>query len=255
MSAPAGSQPFAPPGSEIHSDPASQVAAGQQHHPSSVRNRIPILKVLLKVLPDSDDVAGLALEVATGTGALLEVVAPAFPRVTFQPSEYVPETAVSPEEQWSKHGKIGLRQGLDELANIDEHGCKIFANCLPAIALDLLKPWPSAVREKKDGFTLIFCSNVLHITPWACAEGLFRGAGEVLMAGGHLVVYGPFKVDGEFIGADDWKFDEKLRSTNAAWGVRDVGDLSKLAAGFGLALRGKFAMPADNLTLHFVKES
>ena len=74
------------------------------------------------------------------------------------------------------------------------------------------------------------------------------------MPGGHLLVHGPFKVDGEWLGADDWKFDEKLRSTNAEWGVRDVAELSALSSGFGLTLRAKFAMPADNLVLHFVKD-
>jgi len=186
----------------------------------------------------------------------MEVVAPAFPLLTYQPSEYVPEEQASPEEQWSKHGKIGLRQGLDELANIDEHGIKVFKNCLPAVALDLLKPWPPVVTEKE--FKLILCANTLHITPWAATEGLFRGAGHLLGPGGHLCVYGPFKVAGEFVGEDggagNASFDEKLRSTNPAWGIRDVDELQKLAAGCGLTLSSKKDMPANNLTLHFVKD-
>ena len=125
-----------PPAEAYLLDPSKHVAAGQQHHPSALRNRIPILKALLKLLPE--EFSGQAIEIATGTGALLEVVAPAFPKLTFQPTEYVPAVAARPEEQWSKHGKIGLRQGLDELANIDEHGCMIFSNCLPAKELDLM---------------------------------------------------------------------------------------------------------------------
>mmetsp|Transcript_48716 Transcript_48716/g.58736 ORF Transcript_48716/g.58736 Transcript_48716/m.58736 type:complete len:253 (+) Transcript_48716:62-820(+) len=240
------------------SDPVAQVPIFQQHHPSSLRNRIPILKMMLKVLPDSDTFNGLSLEIATGTGSLLEVVAPAFPCLTFQPSEFVPDEATSPEEQWSKHGKIGLRLGLDELSNINDHGCKVFKNCLPAIALDLSKPWPSAVTEKPGTFVLLICSNTLHITPWECSEGFFRGAGEALASGGNLILYGPFKVDGKFIGADfgegNQKFDEKLRSTNSAWGIRDIDDLVKLAAPCGISLRSKADMPANNLFLHFVKE-
>ena len=121
------------------------------------------------------------------------MVAPAYPHLTIQPSEFVPETPAPPEQQWSKHGKIGLRLGLDELACIDEHGCKVFKNVLPAVALDLSKPWPAAVTDKAGSFSLIMISNTLHITPWACSEGLFRGAGEVLAPGGHLIIYGPFK--------------------------------------------------------------
>ncbi|GMI10065.1 hypothetical protein TrVE_jg4402 [Triparma verrucosa] len=239
-------------------DPVAQVPAGQQHHPSAMRNRIPILKALLKLLPESDSFSGPALEIATGTGALMEVVAPAFPYLTMQPSEYVPETAAAPDEQWSKHGKIGLRLGLDELACIDEH-CKVFKNCVPAVALDLSKPWPTEVTEKNGSHVLILCANTLHITPWACSVGLLWGAGQALAPDGHLVLYGPFKVSGEFIGADggagNAKFDAKLRSTNAEWGIRDVGELEKVAEGFGLALSEKVEMPANNLCLHFTKAS
>ena len=229
---------------------------GQQHHPSALRNRIPILKTMFRLLPDSDSFSGLALEIATGTGALMEVVAPAYPLLAYQPSELVLEVAAAPEEQWSKHGKIGLRHGLDELANIDEHG-KVFKNCMPAIALDLMKPWPSDVTDRNGTFTLVLCTNTLHITPWECSENLLRGAGQALALGGHLIVYGPFKVNGEFIGDDggagNAKFDEKLRATNSMWGIRDVRDLSSLASTCGLALQDQVSMPANNLTLHFVK--
>ena len=239
------------------SDPSAQIAAGQQHHPSVLRNRIPILKTMLTLLPDSDQWSGNALEIATGTGALLEVLAPAYASLTFQPSEYVPEVQASPEEQWSQHGKIGLRMGLDELANIDEHASKIFKNCLPAVALDLTRPWPSAVTDQDGSFVLIVCSNTLHITPWECSVGLFRGAQKALAPAGHLILYGPFKVGGKFVGTDggagNAKFDAKLRSTNPAWGVRDVDELSALASGFGLTLKTKVDMPANNLTLHFIK--
>mmetsp|Transcript_113911 Transcript_113911/g.207228 ORF Transcript_113911/g.207228 Transcript_113911/m.207228 type:complete len:250 (+) Transcript_113911:40-789(+) len=233
-----------------------------QHHPSALRNRIPILKELLKMLPPSDEFSGLALEIASGTGAHLEVYAPAFPRLSFQPSEYIPEKSAAPEEQWSKHGKIGLRLDTDELANIDARGCSIFPNVKQAVALDLTWPWdkwPSAVRDAEGAIVLIICSNTLHISPWECSVNLFRSASLCLAPGGHLILYGPFKVHGEFIGADggagNAKFDEKLRTTNPDWGIRDVDTLSELAAGAGMALRDKADMPANNLVLHYVKQS
>lgn len=189
----------------------------------------------------------------------MEVVAPAFPQLMFQPSEFVPEVQAAPDEQWSKHGKIGLRLDLDELSNINEHGCKIFKNCLPAVALDLLKPWPINTVDTRGKVVVILCSNTLHITPWECSVGLFQEAGAVLAVGGHLVLYGPFKVNGAFIGDDggagNAKFDEKLRSTNPTWGIRDVDELSTIASGCGLTMRTKVDMPANNLVLHFVKEA
>jgi hypothetical protein len=242
--------------SRLVPDPSIPVIAGQEHHPTALRNRIPILKALLKLLPDSCEFSGIALEIATGTGAHMEVIAPAFPRLAYQPSEYVPEEQAPPTEQWSKHGKHGLRRGLDELANIDEHGCKVFNNCLPAVAVDLLKPWPPAVTEKQ--FRLIMCNNALHVTPWAATEGLLGGAGQILVSGGHLCIYGPFKVAGKFVGDDfgagNARYDEKLRSTNPEWGFRDVDELQRVAAGFGLTLSSKLDMPANNLMLHFVKD-
>ena len=93
--------------------------------------------------------------------------------------------------------------------------------------------WPASIRELEGQFTLIVLSNTLHITPWECSVGLFNGAAKLLSPGGQLAVYGPFKVDGKFVGADgganNEKFDEKLRSTNESWGIRDVDDLKAVA--------------------------
>mmetsp|Transcript_23907 Transcript_23907/g.74699 ORF Transcript_23907/g.74699 Transcript_23907/m.74699 type:complete len:279 (+) Transcript_23907:486-1322(+) len=232
------------------------ITVAQTHHPSALRNRIPVLKAILKLLPDSDRWAGDALEVASGTGALLEVLAPAYPQLSWLPSEYVPAETASPEEQWAKHGKIGLRSGLDELANIDL-SLQAFKNVKPARSVDLSLEWTKSFNS--NSLSLVVCSNTLHITPWACSGGLFKGAGDLLEDGGHLIVYGPFKLHGEFVGEDggagNEKFDAKLRSTNDAWGIRDVDDLVELAADRGLAYRGKTKMPANNYLLHFQKIS
>jgi len=231
-----------------------------QHHGSALRNRIPILKQLFRILPPSDEFSGLALEIASSTGAHIEVFAPAFPKLSFQPSEYIPAVAATAEEQWSKHGKIGLRNGVDELANIDAHCCKVFPNVKPAVGLDLMTTWdewPSEVRDAEGSMVLIFCANTLHVTPWECSVNLLRGTSRALAPGGHLVLYGPFKVGGEFLGADGGEgnrnFDKKLRGNEPTWGIRDLDDISKEAAAVGLTLSSKVDMPANNLTLHFVK--
>jgi hypothetical protein len=170
------------------------------HHPSSLRNRDPILEQLQLLLPPASGLTGLALEVASGTGAHLEFFAPAFPSLTFQPSEYVPDEAAPEDEQWSRHGKIGNRAGRDELACLDSHGCKRFTNVLPAVPLDLSVPWaawPKAVTENEGRFVLMLCSNTLHISPWECTLGFMSGGGKALATGGHLFIYGPFKVGGQ----------------------------------------------------------
>jgi len=48
-------------------------------------------------------------------------------------------------------------------------------------------------------------------------------------------------------------FDATLRAENPQWGVRDIDDLSVLADGAGLSLAGISEMPANNLTLAFVR--
>ena len=77
------------------SDPSKHLG-GQQHHPSAMRNRIPILKTLLRLLHNGE-ISGPALEIATGTGALMEVVAPAFPNLLYLPSE------VRTAHTWDNH--------------------------------------------------------------------------------------------------------------------------------------------------------
>ena len=121
------------------------------------------------------------------------------------------------------------------------------------------QPWPSSVMDNSGTYSVIVCTNTLHITPYECTTNLFRGAGEVLAPStGVLVLYGPFKVGGEFIGEDggegNARFDEKLRTTNSAWGLRDVGELEKIAGEEGLELRDQRKMPANNLLLVFKRK-
>ena len=75
----------------------------------------------------------------------------------------------------------------------------------------------------------MFCANVIHIAPWAVAEGLFAGAARHLAAGGRLFLYGPFQRDGVHNAPSNAAFDESLRSRNPEWGVRDTADLRTLA--------------------------
>jgi hypothetical protein len=97
----------------------------------------------------------------------------------------------------------------------------------------------------------VFCANVIHIAPWPVAEGLFAGAGRYLGADGRLFLYGPFKRDGKHTAISNAVFDTSLRDRDPEWGVRDIGDLEKLAAGVGLGLIEIAEMPANNLTLVF----
>jgi Protein of unknown function (DUF938) len=97
----------------------------------------------------------------------------------------------------------------------------------------------------------VFCANVIHIAPWRVAEGLFAGAVRYLRADGRLFLYGPFKRDGKHTALSNAVFDTSLRDRDAAWGVRDIADLERLAGDVGLVLMETFEMPAHNLILMF----
>ncbi len=94
---------------------------------------------------------------------------------------------------------------------------------------------------------------MIHIAPWRVAEGLFAGVGRYLRADGRLFLYGPFKRDGKHTAPSNAAFDTSLRDRDPEWGVRDIADLEKLAAGTGLVLVEIAEMPANNLVLVFAR--
>jgi SAM-dependent methyltransferase len=105
-------------------------------------------------------------------------------------------------------------------------------------------------------YDMIYNANMIHISPYACTEGLFRNAGLLLKPGGLLVTYGPYAFDGVLTPESNVRFDAGLKSSNPDWGVRDVElQLKPLAQRHGLKLELIFDMPANNKTLVWVKQS
>ena len=246
-----------------------RVGLMSQHHPSALRNRGDIADGLLAVCgahapalaaaataAQADDGSKLKVfEAASGTGAHVECFAERFPGLLFQPSEYV----VPDEKAAGDIGRIGTRDG-PVLDVIDAVGVAKFENVLPAIAVDLGVPsfsaWPEALQAGAGTFSLVFASNVTHITPLACTEGLIEGAAALLTTTGEglLVIYGPFKDEnGAFIGPENGssnrRFDESLQSRNPAWGYRGVEDIKAMGARFGFEMVERKLMPANNFML------
>ena len=81
-----------------------------------------------------------------------------------------------------------------------------------------------------------------------------RGAASLLGAGGQLILYGPFLVDGVETAPSNLAFDADLRARDPAWGLRRLEDVATEAAAAGLALRERAAMPANNQMLRFSRE-
>lgn len=191
--------------------------------PSVARNRDPILEVIRGRLPER----GVVLEIASGTGEHAAHFADALPGLEWQTSDTDPD-ALASCEAWRTH--LGL------------------LNLLPPLTLDAASAtWPVA------NIDAILSCNMIHISPWASAEGLMAGAGRLLAMGAPLFLYGPFLEDGVETAPSNLAFDASLRSRDPAWGIRRVEDVVALAAANGLTLTERIAMPANNLTLVFRK--
>jgi hypothetical protein len=105
--------------------------------------------------------------------------------------------------------------------------------------------WPV---ERADA---VVCVNMIHIAPWRAAEGLVAGAGRVVVPGGVLFLYGPYKEADHHTAPSNEAFDADLRARNPEWGVRDLDDVKALAARYGFDFAERVPMPANNLSVVF----
>lgn len=193
----------------------------RQFGSAAARNRDPILAVLRRVLPPH----GLVLEIACGTGEHAVHVARALPDLTWQPSD----------RDDANFASVVAHAVADAVPNV-----------LPPLPLDVTWPtWPVAHADA------IVCVNMIHIAPWSASEGLMAGAGRVLTAGGILYLYGPYKIDGRHTADSNAVFDASLRARDPTWGVRDLGEVTALAARHRLTLVETVPMPANNLSVVF----
>jgi hypothetical protein len=194
------------------------------------RNHRPIRAVLQPFLAGK---SGDVVETGSGTGQHVVDFASHFPEITWWPSD-LNEQHLKSIAAWRTHAGL--------------------ANIRPPLRIDLSDPkWCAEMHNGSGPANLlaVFCANVIHISPWRVAEGLFAGAGRYLQTGGQLFLYGPFKRGGKHTARSNAAFDQSLRDQNAEWGVRDIDDLKKLGASAGLKLVESVEMPANNLTLVF----
>ena len=200
------------------------VPTGAHAAPSTARNRQPILDVLRPRLPP----VARVLEVASGAGEHAMFVAEALPGVNWQPTDRDDEALVS----------IAAWRAASGLANI-----------AAPLRLDAADPasWPAGP------FEAVVCINMIHISPWAATQGLMAGAARVLTPGGRLILYGPYLEAGVDTAAGNLSFNESLKSRDPAWGLRDLADVTALAAAHGLTFAERIAMPANNLMVLFEK--
>ena len=199
---------------------------GRHFSPSAARNSGPIRAVLERVLPKS----GTALEIGSGTGEHVACFAKALPGLLWQPSDPDPASRAS----------IAAWIAAEGLANVRA-----------PVAIDTRQ----AIWGVEDGapFAAVVSLNMIHIAPWESALGLLAGAGRLLRPDGVFYLYGPFMRSGAHTAPSNAAFDADLKRRDPRWGVRDIDDLVGEAAPHGLELSEVIEMPANNLSLVFVK--
>jgi SAM-dependent methyltransferase len=185
----------------------------------------PVLENFLRGHP------GDVLEIGSGTGQHVVAFASRMPAVTWWPTDFN-DNHLRSIAAWRKHAGLG---NVKEPIRLD------------ASAAD----WQLAEQGLPAWFAAMFCANVIHISRWAVAEGLFAAAGRHLAPGGRLFLYGPFKRDGAHNAPSNAAFDESLRARDPSWGVRDIADVKKLGAANGLRLVELTEMPSNNAILVF----
>ena len=207
------------------------MADGRLNAPAFQRNHEAIWAAIVPFLSTQ---TGDILELGSGTGQHVTTFAARTPQLTWWPSD-IYSSHLSSIEAWRQHSGL--------------------ANLHAPQGIDLTDPawvW-TAGGQAGPLLAAMLCINVLHISPWTVAQNLIAGAGRCLRDGGQLLVYGPFKRDGEHTAPSNATFDQSLRAENPEWGVRDIADLNMLAQNAGLTAAEITPMPANNLVLAFTR--
>ncbi|MEM8627261.1 MAG: DUF938 domain-containing protein [Pseudomonadota bacterium] len=219
--------------------------------PAAARNVTAVCDAVRSVLAGAE---GTALEIGSGTGQHICALAHALPALTWLPSDPAPEHRVS-IAAWSRQvGAANLRApiALDAAAPppwpLTSLGLASFGSASDDLANQgVAHAAPDDAAATSAQLSVIYCANVIHISPPTVLAGILAGAGHHLAQGGRLIFYGPFARDGAHTAPSNAAFDTALRARDPQWGVRDLTDVISAAAGHGLEPDDVIDMPANNL--------
>ena len=97
----------------------------------------------------------------------------------------------------------------------------------------------------------ILAINLVHISTPEANTGLLAGAARLLAPGAPLILYGPWRVEGELLVYSNFAFDAKLKESDPRYGLRDLSTCAAEARDWGFDLAERRDMPANNLMLRF----
>ncbi len=150
-------------------------------------------------------------------------------------------SSLKPHLQWQTSDQLEYLEGINTQLDVAK-----VANVRRPIEIDVNQPvWIPDNSE----FDLVFSANTFHIMAKPDVEAFFAGVTKVMQSNAKLIIYGPFKYQGEFTSQGNASFDASLRSRNVGSAIRDFEWINELASHQGLRLLEDHNMPANNQCL------
>ena len=195
------------------------------------RNRDFIGDVLSKIIKKD----GSILEIGSGSGEHGVVFQKRFPKIIWQTSDPVLEHRQS-IVSWIEHENLNNK--MPQPLQLDVENI----------------PWeiPLKLVNSLQGIVSI---NMIHVAEWKCTIALFKGAGNLLMKGQFVMLYGPFKIDNKHTSQSNLFFENSLKMQNNLWGIRNLEEVTDEAIKNGFFQEDIIRMPANNFSIIYKKVS
>lgn len=200
------------------------------HSPACERNKDIIATTLKEWVPAE---AKSFLEIGFGTGQHAYHFAPLFPELIYHAAD-----------QENYHPVLKMRMDAIEKPKNLNGPFLFFAN-----------EEKNTVEENlpKESYDFIFSANTLHIMSWPEAILSLEKMAQKLESGGTLLIYGPFKFEGQFTSESNALFHQSLQDRDPRMGIRDYEEVTKTLSKHGLSEKKILTMPANNNILAFQK--
>tara|TARA_B100001971_G_scaffold215193_1_gene260061 strand:- start:151461 stop:152066 length:606 start_codon:yes stop_codon:yes gene_type:complete len=191
------------------------------HSPAAERNKSVILNQLRKFLETSKEV----MEIGHGTGEHALYFAKELQHLNWYPYD-------TKDYNWILAEKIKE----NKIVNLK--------NPTPFL-VDTNKILPNVDRK----FDSLYCANVFHIMHAKEVEFL---CGELhKFISDRIILYGPYKFNGDFTSQSNFEFDQSLKTRDPLMGIRDVEKVQEWLKEF--QLKENIQMPANNNLLLFTR--
>ena len=159
------------------------------------------------------------------------------------PGEHVVEFAKRWEEPFFQPTDCSRAAITSTDLRAREAGLRATRIC-PARVVDVSETkWPQV--EGDPPYDGIYSINVIHIMPSTAIPSFFAGCSRNLRPGGLLGLYDTWTFDGEFVGPNNQRFDESLRSQGYG-GVASIEECDSAALKAGLERIDVSYLPANN---------